>query len=204
MRPRSDAQQAALSQSPLCLLGAAVGPADASQTSESLLPGLSHPGQGPGAAVTTRPIGKEEHSLLGALPSSAPGGAVRKGCHRGRSWPLTLPAAEQPFPETILSGLSYLPIKCHQMQGWDDRCCKAEGLKVCVPIVLPLLLLLAAEERDIESSTQLSVANKAGRGKELEEYLKGMQEHTHQETCQNTGCITTSSTPVGAYAFILR
>lgn len=28
---------------------------------------------------------------------------------------------------------------------------KAEGLKACVPIVLPQLLLLPAEERDIES-----------------------------------------------------
>lgn len=79
MRPCSSAQQAALSQSPACLLEAAVGPADASQTSESLLPGPSHPGQGPGAAVTTRPIGKEARSLLGALPSSAPGGATGKG-----------------------------------------------------------------------------------------------------------------------------
>lgn len=78
MRPCSNAQQAALCQSPACLLGAAVGPADASQTSESLLPGPSHPGQGPGAAVTTRPIGKEVHSLLGALPNSSPGGATGK------------------------------------------------------------------------------------------------------------------------------
>lgn len=51
---------------------------------------------------------------------------------------------------------------------------KLEGLKVCMPIVFLLLLLLPAQERDIESSV-LSVANRAGRGKELEEYLKGMQ-----------------------------
>lgn len=51
---------------------------------------------------------------------------------------------------------------------------KAESHKACVPTALPLLLLLPAEERDIESSI-LPAANRAGRGKELEEYLKGMQ-----------------------------
>lgn len=78
IRPCSNAQNAPLCQSPACLLGAAVGPADASQASESLLPGPSHPGQGPGAAVTTRPIGKEVHSLLGTLPGSSPGGTTGK------------------------------------------------------------------------------------------------------------------------------
>lgn len=48
------------------------------------------------------------------------------------------------------------------------------GLKACVPVVSPLLLLLPAEKRGIKSSV-LSVANRAGRGKELEEYLKGTQ-----------------------------
>lgn len=115
MRPCSSTQQAALSQSPACLLAAAVGPADASQTSESLLPGPSHPGQGPGAAVTTRPIGKEVCSLLGTLPSSAPGGATGKGMLQRQELALTLPAAEQPSPETISSRLSYISIKCHQM-----------------------------------------------------------------------------------------
>lgn len=51
---------------------------------------------------------------------------------------------------------------------------KAEGLKVCVPMVLLLLLLLPAEGKDIESSV-LPVPNRAGRGKELKEYLKRMQ-----------------------------
>lgn len=90
------------------------------------------------------------------------------------------------------------------MQGWDERCFKAEDLKVCVPIILPLLLLLAAEERDIESSTQLSVANRAERGKELEEYLKGMQGIHLPRDLPKYRMHTTSSTPVDAYAFILR
>jgi len=70
------------------------------------------------------------------------------------------------YETTILSALSHLPIKCHQMQDVS----KAEDLKPHMPVVLSLLLLLPAGKQNFKSS-MLTVANKAERErqKELEE-----------------------------------
>lgn len=95
--------------------GAAVGPADASQTSERLLPGHSRPGRGPGAAVTSRHTGSEleARSPLGVPPSAAWSGMSGRGpplYPGGAAYPRGTPPASFVFSVPLLTwGVSRNP-----------------------------------------------------------------------------------------------